>query len=79
MSITPTAGNATFINSGRCVIVAPTGKPPFDPPTNGKKSEEVFLSNQIFCRSDEIINTFCFCNLVPASCHFFHILRPLAG
>jgi len=32
MSRTPTAGNATFIKSGRCNITAPTNSPPFEPP-----------------------------------------------
>ena len=70
MSKTPTAGKATFIKSGLCVMVAPTKSPPFDPPLIAKYSDEVYLfSIKYSAAAMKSSKTFCLFIFVPASCH----------
>src|SRR5690606_40942147 len=73
----PTAGKATFIKSGRWVMVAPTNNPPFDPPRMANFSDEVYLfSIKYSAAAIKSSNTFCFCILVPALCHFLPYSPP---
>ncbi|MNX61878.1 hypothetical protein D3C86_928170 [compost metagenome] len=57
--------------------MAPTNNPPLDPPLIAKKSDDVYLS-AIKCSAAAMKSskTFCFCILVPASCHFFPYSPP---
>ena len=70
MSITPTAGSAAPKRSGRCVIAAPTSRPPLLPPPIASLGVEVYL----FAISHSAApmkssNTFCLFFFIPASCH----------
>ena len=77
MSKTPTAGNATCIKWGLCVIVAPTNNPPFEPPRMAKNCDEVYFSEiKYSAAAIKSSKTFCFFNCVPASCHFFPYSPP---
>ena len=69
MKHTPTCGMATRNKSGRCVIQAPTSKPPLEPPTIAILSLLVYLSLiRYSAAAMKSSNTFCFCIFVPAMC-----------
>jgi hypothetical protein len=70
MSITPTAGSATANRSGRCVITAPTSRPPFEPPRMASLPGDVYLlATRYSAAPMKSSNTFCLRSSFPAWCH----------
>ena len=67
--ITPTCGIARRNRSGRCVMQAPTNRPPLEPPTMAILSLFVYFWSIRYSAAEmKSSNTFCFCILVPATC-----------
>ena len=70
MSITPTAGSAAPNRSGRCVIAAPTSRPPLLPPPIASFGVDVYFS--VISHSAAAMKsskTFCLLLQAPAWCH----------
>src|SRR5262245_28869627 len=70
MSITPTSGTQAPYRSGRCVMHAPTSRPPFEPPLIASRPvrvQPVPISHS--AQAMKSSNTFCLLSRRPASYH----------
>ena len=69
MSCTPTAGKHTRYKSGRCVIQAPTNKPPLLRPLIANLADDVYFSLIKYSAAEiKSSNTCCLLFNIPALC-----------
>ena len=70
MSSSGAEHTAAAYRSGRCVMAAPTSRPPFDPPEMDSCSRVVRPSAiSVSAAAWKSSNTFCLCSRMPARCH----------
>ena len=79
MSITPTAGSAAPKRSGRCVMHAPTSRPPLLPPPDGQlRRRRVLVAISHSAAAMKSSKTFCFFELGAGLVPFLAVLAAAA-